>query len=200
MGGKYTGTCLPHNRPDRGSRSSWESHHEVVRQPSAREGSSVRRACNSTRLDAAKFRAARLRGRTTATLREHPDGGTMIRPDWILSDRARRSLLRDEQIASLNVGVTVKDKVATIWGTLPSADVGKRTKRCSRKSTAHSFGRQRVQDRAAGQPRASASCGCGQAGCRRTIPSPASRRRRRLQPRAGKSSPSRLRKCFRPER
>jgi BON domain len=46
--------------------------------------------------------------------------------DWVLANQARRALLKDEQIASFNVGVSVKDKVATIWGTLPSAEVGKR--------------------------------------------------------------------------
>lgn len=53
--------------------------------------------------------------------------------DWVLSNQARRALLKDEQIASLNVGVTVKDKVATIWGTLPSADVGKRAEEMLKK-------------------------------------------------------------------
>lgn len=46
--------------------------------------------------------------------------------DWILTNQARRSLLKDDEIATLNVGVSVKDKVATIWGTLPSPIVGTR--------------------------------------------------------------------------
>jgi hypothetical protein len=53
--------------------------------------------------------------------------------DWVLSNQARRVLLKDEQIASFNVGLTVKDRVATIWGTLPSAEVGKRAEEMLKK-------------------------------------------------------------------
>lgn len=45
--------------------------------------------------------------------------------DWVLANQARRALLKDEKIAALNVGVSVKNKVATIWGILPSAEVAK---------------------------------------------------------------------------
>ena len=53
--------------------------------------------------------------------------------DWVLGIQARRILHKDEQIAALNVGVSVKDKVATIWGTLPSAEVGKRAEEILKK-------------------------------------------------------------------
>ncbi len=53
--------------------------------------------------------------------------------DWVLANQARRALLKDDQIASLNIGVSVKDKVATIWGVLPSAEVGKRAEEILKK-------------------------------------------------------------------
>lgn len=53
--------------------------------------------------------------------------------DWVLSNLARRVLLKDEQLASLNIGVSVKDKVATIWGTLPSKEAGKRAEEMLKK-------------------------------------------------------------------
>ncbi|MCE9531971.1 MAG: BON domain-containing protein [Planctomycetes bacterium] len=53
--------------------------------------------------------------------------------DWLLTNQARRALQKDEQLAALRIGVSVKDKVATIWGTIPSADTAKRAEELLRK-------------------------------------------------------------------
>lgn len=42
--------------------------------------------------------------------------------DWVMTNAARRALQKDEQFASLNLGVSVNNKVATVWGTIPSVE------------------------------------------------------------------------------
>ncbi len=37
---------------------------------------------------------------------------------------ARRSLLRDAELAPLNLGVCIRNRVATLWGPVPTADLG----------------------------------------------------------------------------
>src|SRR5947209_6585754 len=39
-----------------------------------------------------------------------------------LEAAARKALLQDKRLGGLNVGVTVRDRVATLWGPLPSAE------------------------------------------------------------------------------
>jgi len=46
--------------------------------------------------------------------------------DWQLNNLARRALLKDDVLSSQNIGVTVKQNVATFWGNLPSPEMAKR--------------------------------------------------------------------------
>lgn len=46
--------------------------------------------------------------------------------DWILNNQARRAILKDDQLAPHNIGVTVKNKIATIWGSIPAPEIAKR--------------------------------------------------------------------------
>ncbi len=43
--------------------------------------------------------------------------------DWVLTSAAKRALQNDEQLKRLGLGVSVNNKVATIWGTLSSKDM-----------------------------------------------------------------------------
>lgn len=61
-----------------------------------------------------------------------PDPGLPVRPpskvfprlyDVRLASHARRALLEDRLLAPLNLGVKVKDGVATLWGPVPSSDI-----------------------------------------------------------------------------
>jgi hypothetical protein len=47
--------------------------------------------------------------------------------DLRLTLRIRQALLQDERLAALNVGVSVRNGVARLWGTLPSSDLIRRT-------------------------------------------------------------------------
>jgi hypothetical protein len=42
--------------------------------------------------------------------------------DWLLTSEAKRAFQHDEQLARLGLGVSVNNKVATIWGAIPSAE------------------------------------------------------------------------------
>lgn len=53
--------------------------------------------------------------------------------DWLLTNSARRAIQKDEQLAALNIGVSVNNKVATIWGTIPSLDAAKRAEEVLKK-------------------------------------------------------------------
>jgi hypothetical protein len=53
--------------------------------------------------------------------------------DWLLTTAARRAFQKDEQLAALNVGVSVNNKVATIWGTIPSLDLARRAEEVLKK-------------------------------------------------------------------
>ena len=46
--------------------------------------------------------------------------------DWRLVIDARRALLADKKLAGLNLGVSVRDGVATLWGPVPSPDLARR--------------------------------------------------------------------------
>jgi hypothetical protein len=46
--------------------------------------------------------------------------------DWVLTSAAKRALQNDEQLVRLSLGVSVNNKVATIWGTLPSKEMATR--------------------------------------------------------------------------
>jgi BON domain len=50
--------------------------------------------------------------------------------DLQLTVHARKALHDDESLSSLNPGVRVRDGVATIWGTAPSAELIARAKKC----------------------------------------------------------------------
>jgi hypothetical protein len=45
--------------------------------------------------------------------------------DLELTWEARQALLKDQRLASLNVGVTVRQRVATLWGSIPTADLAR---------------------------------------------------------------------------
>jgi len=46
--------------------------------------------------------------------------------DCVLAARARQALVQDSALAPLNLGVSVRTGVATIWGQVPSAGLGRR--------------------------------------------------------------------------
>jgi osmotically-inducible protein OsmY len=46
--------------------------------------------------------------------------------DWQLTLRARQALLQDERLAGYNLGVSVRDRVAILWGPVPSLDLAHR--------------------------------------------------------------------------
>jgi BON domain len=53
--------------------------------------------------------------------------------DWVLTSAAKRALQNDEQLVRLSLGVSVNNKVATIWGTLPSKEMGTRAEETLKK-------------------------------------------------------------------
>lgn len=53
--------------------------------------------------------------------------------DFVLTSAARRAIQKDEQLASLNLGISVNNKVATIWGTIPSAETARRVEEALKK-------------------------------------------------------------------
>jgi hypothetical protein len=48
------------------------------------------------------------------------------------TSRARQALLRDPQLAPLNLGVRVRNRVAILWGPVPSAELGFKAERALR--------------------------------------------------------------------
>ena len=48
--------------------------------------------------------------------------------DWALTLRARKALRRDERLGPLNVGVTVRDGTARLWGPVPTDDLARRAR------------------------------------------------------------------------
>jgi osmotically-inducible protein OsmY len=53
-----------------------------------------------------------------------PQSGSL--QDVQLTLQARKALQQDEKLANLNLGVTVRDRVATLWGAARSADLARR--------------------------------------------------------------------------
>lgn len=60
------------------------------------------------------------------TLLDHSICSEVALNDGRLTVYARRALAEDESLASLNLGVSVRNHVATIWGPVPSAELGQR--------------------------------------------------------------------------
>jgi hypothetical protein len=56
--------------------------------------------------------------------RTAPEPALPVR-DWRLALLARRTLQEDEALARRHLGVSVRDGVATVWGTVPSADAAR---------------------------------------------------------------------------
>jgi hypothetical protein len=52
-------------------------------------------------------------------------GDTSPDRDLLMALEGRQRLLQDNQLARYNLGVTVKGRVATLWGTVPSAALGR---------------------------------------------------------------------------
>jgi hypothetical protein len=53
--------------------------------------------------------------------------------DWVVTTQARKALQKDAQLSTCRIGVSVKDKVATIWGSIPNADMIKRAEEALKK-------------------------------------------------------------------
>jgi hypothetical protein len=49
-----------------------------------------------------------------------------VDPDWLLAVAVRRALQQDPVLAPLNLGVTVSEGTATVWGVVPSPEVARR--------------------------------------------------------------------------
>src|SRR5205823_1528722 len=60
-----------------------------------------------------------------AATAEVPAADTM-RQDILHTVLARRLLLQDTQLAPYNLGVTVRNRAAVIWGTVPTAELARR--------------------------------------------------------------------------
>ena len=52
--------------------------------------------------------------------------------DLVLTIEARRRLLKDRELAPFNVGVRVRDRVALLWGAVPSAELALKAETCVR--------------------------------------------------------------------
>ena len=52
-----------------------------------------------------------------------PANARPIAPDLALTIEARGILLRDPELATLNIGVRVRNRIATLWGPVPSAEM-----------------------------------------------------------------------------
>lgn len=55
-----------------------------------------------------------------------------LAPDLALTIQARGMLLRDPELAPLNVGVRVRNGIATLWGPVPSAETAFKAEICLR--------------------------------------------------------------------
>jgi hypothetical protein len=69
----------------------------------------------------------------TGALAIMPADGTEIDRDLRQTVRARQVLLQDPDLALLNLGVAVRDRVATLWGPVPSAQASLRAERALRR-------------------------------------------------------------------
>lgn len=61
-----------------------------------------------------------------------PPGAEAAARDLKLTIQARRALLQDPELASLNVGVRVRNRVAVLWGPVPSVESGFKAEVCVR--------------------------------------------------------------------
>jgi len=61
-----------------------------------------------------------------------PPGTEAAARDLRLTIQARRALLQDPELASLNVGVRVRNRVAILWGPVPSVESGFKAEVCVR--------------------------------------------------------------------
>ena len=52
--------------------------------------------------------------------------------DVVLTIQARRLLLKDRELATLNVGVRVRNRVAVLWGPVPSVELALKAESCVR--------------------------------------------------------------------
>jgi hypothetical protein len=55
-----------------------------------------------------------------------PASETAARRDWEIAVQARRALFEDPTLAPLNLGVSVRQRIAMLWGPVPSAAIGLR--------------------------------------------------------------------------
>jgi len=61
-----------------------------------------------------------------------PPGGEAAARDLRMTLRARRLLLADAELAQLNLGVRVRDRVAYLWGPVPSVELSFKAEICLR--------------------------------------------------------------------
>ena len=52
--------------------------------------------------------------------------------DVVLTIQARRRLLKDRELGTLNVGVRVRNRVAVLWGPVPSVELALKAESCVR--------------------------------------------------------------------
>src|SRR5438874_2131150 len=52
--------------------------------------------------------------------------------DLVLTIQARRALLHDPELELLNLGVCIRNRVATLWGPVPSAELSFKAEVCLR--------------------------------------------------------------------
>ncbi len=52
--------------------------------------------------------------------------------DLVLTIQARRALLRDPELGPLNLGVRIRNRVATLWGPVPTAELSFKAELCVR--------------------------------------------------------------------
>jgi BON domain len=61
-----------------------------------------------------------------------PPSAQVAERDMMLTLQARRALLRDPVLGPLNLGVHIRNRVATLWGPVPSAELGFKAELCLR--------------------------------------------------------------------
>ncbi len=66
------------------------------------------------------------------SLPARPTTATAADPDWLLAVSARRALQQDPVLGSLNLGVTVYRRTATVWGIVPNREAARRTEKLLR--------------------------------------------------------------------
>src|SRR5437762_2073213 len=56
----------------------------------------------------------------------------VVMRDLYLTIQARRALLRDKELGGLNVGVQVRNRVAILWGPVPTVELAFKAEVCLR--------------------------------------------------------------------